>query len=149
VYDWTNRDGTGRADLLPLLANRVVKQSPEEGGHIYEQASPMTHVGPDAPPMMLLHGTNDSLVPVDQARAMVDMLRAASPRPVVYVEYPGAQHAFDVFASTRTQAAVEGIERFLNVIRRETGQHVQPSDETASAAPATSPNGSSQRSSTT
>src|SRR3546814_15162831 len=74
----------------------------------------MTHVGEHTIPMMLLHGTNDSLVPVAQARAMVDMLRAVSKNPVVYVELPGAQHAFDVFSGNRTAAAVAGVERFLN-----------------------------------
>jgi len=142
VYDWTNRDGTGRADLAPLLAERVIKKPLEEARDVWEQASPMTHVGPDAPPMMLLHGTNDSLVPVGQARAMVDLLRSASRRPVVYVEYPGAQHAFDVFAGNRTNAAVAGIERFLNVVRGEAGQRVEE-------AAASSPNGSAQRSSRT
>lgn len=125
VYDWTNRDGTGREDLLDLLVDRVVKQPYETATAVYERASPMSHVSADAVPMMLLHGTNDSLVPVAQARSMVDMLRAASRNPVVYVEYPGAQHAFDVFASDRTKAAVAGIERFLNVARAEAGQHVQ------------------------
>jgi len=146
VYDWTNRDGTGRADMAQMLAERVVKRPLEEAHEVYDQASPMTHVGPDAPPMMLLHGTADSLVPVAQARAMVDLLRARSRNPVVYVEFPGAQHAFDVFAGNRTNAAVAGIERFLNVVRAETGQHV---DEDAATAAAGSPNGAAHRSSTT
>jgi len=147
VYDWTNRDGTGRADLAPLLAERVVKKPLEEAREVWEQASPMTHVSADAPPMMLLHGTNDSLVPVGQARAMVDLLRAASRQPVVYVEFPGAQHAFDVFAGNRTNAAVEGIERFLNVVRGDKGQHVDAG--AADHAAVGSPNGAAQRSSTT
>ena len=62
---------------------------------------------------------------------MVDMLRAVSKQPVVYVEYPGAQHAFDVFSGNRTDAAVAGVERFLNVARGEAGQHV---DESAGEA---------------
>ena len=124
VYDWLNRDGTGRDDLTKLLVDRVVKQPFQSARDVYEQASPMTHVGEHAVPMMLLHGTNDSLVPVAQARSMVDMLRAESKQPVVYVEYPGAQHAFDVFSGNRTDAAVAGIERFLNVARGEAGQHV-------------------------
>lgn len=127
VYDWLNRDGTGRDDLTRLLVDRVVKQPFEDARDVYEQASPMSHVGEDAVPMMLLHGTNDSLVPVAQARSMVDMLRAVSKQPVVYVEYPGAQHAFDVFSGNRTDAAVAGIERFLNVARGEAGQHVHQS----------------------
>jgi acetyl esterase/lipase len=131
VYDWTNRDGTGRDDLTDLLVDRVVKQPFADAHELYEQASPMTHVGDHAVPMMLLHGTNDSLVPVAQARSMVDMLRAASKEPVVYVEYSGAQHAFDVFSGNRTDAAVAGIERFLNVARTRAGQHVDRSDRDA------------------
>ena len=123
VYDWTNRDGTGRADLLPLLEQRVVKDTFVNSPAVFEQASSMTHVGPDAVPFMFLHGTNDSLVPVEQARAMVEMVRKESANPTVYVEYPGAQHAFDVFGSNRSQAAVCGIERFLNVIRARTSHH--------------------------
>lgn len=137
VYDWLNRDGTGRDDLTDLLVDRVVKQPYESAHDIYEQASPMTHVGPDAVPMMLLHGTNDSLVPIAQARSMVDMLRATSKQPVVYVEYPGAQHAFDVFSGNRTDAAVDGIERFLNVVRNEAGQHVETADESEAQASST------------
>jgi acetyl esterase/lipase len=130
VYDWLNRDGTGRDDLTDLLVDRVVKQPFADARDVYEQASPMSHVDDRAVPMMLLHGTNDSLVPIAQARSMVDMLRAVSKQPVVYVEYPGAQHAFDVFSGNRTDAAVDGIERFLNVARGDAGQHVH---ETADA----------------
>ena len=68
-------------------------------------------------PFFFLHGTNDTLVPVAQARSMVDQLRAVSRNPVAYVEFPGAQHAFDVFSSPRTDASVAAIERFLNVVR--------------------------------
>lgn len=126
VYDWTNRDDTGRADILEFLEQRVVKETYANSPAIFEQASSMTHVGPDALPFFFLHGTNDSLVPVEQARAMVDLVRKESSNPAVYVEFPGAQHAFDVFASTRTKAAVVGIEHFLNVIRAET-VHGHPS----------------------
>jgi acetyl esterase/lipase len=137
VYDWLNRDGTGRDDLLDLLVDRVVKQPFADARDIYEQASPMTHVGDHAVPMMLLHGTNDSLVPIAQARSMVDMLRAESKQPVVYVEYPGAQHAFDVFSGNRTDAAVDGIERFLNVARGDAGQHVQETADERQASSTT------------
>ena len=128
VYDWTNRDETGRRDLVRFLERSVVKKKFDEHRHIYEKASSMTHASPDAVPLFFLHGTNDSLVPVEQARAMVDLMRKESGNPVVYAEFPGAQHAFDIFASARTQAAVYGIERFLNVVRGET-QHGQPPDE--------------------
>lgn len=122
VYDWTNRDGTGRADVESFLEERVLKVSRADAPDVWEQASSMTHVGADAIPFMILHGTNDSLVPVEQARAMVDMMRKVSQEPVVYVEFPGAQHAFDAFGSNRTIASIEGIERFLNVVRAQSSR---------------------------
>ena len=117
VYDWTNRDGTGSRDLGRLLARVVVQLPIDEAADVLLQASPMTHVSADAVPFMFVHGTNDSLVPVAQARSMVAMLRSVSRNPVGYVEFPGAQHAFDLFASRRTTAIVHGVERFLDRVR--------------------------------
>jgi len=114
VYDWTNRDGNGRNDLQEFLARVVVQRPLAEVGDVLEAASSISHVRADAVPFLFLHGTNDSLVPVAQARAMVEALRAVSRNPVAYVELPGAQHAFDMFGSPRTRAVVHGVERFLD-----------------------------------
>jgi len=38
------------------------------------QASPITHVTPDDPPFLLIHGERDELVPVEQAQLMYDRL---------------------------------------------------------------------------
>lgn len=117
VYDWTNRDGSGRDDISDLLEQRIVKATAADRPEVYDQASPMSHIGADAPPTLFIHGSMDSLVPVTQARSMVDQMRAASRQPVGYLELPGAQHAFDIFGSRRTKAVVEGVHRFLSVIR--------------------------------
>ena len=66
-----------------------------------------------APPMLVLHGELDSWVPVSQARELAAHLRAGSPSPVLSAQLPGAQHGFDVFASPRFRAVVDGIEHFL------------------------------------
>ena len=121
AFDWTNRDGSGREDILEFLEERVVKAKYADSPEIYEQASSMTHVGPDAVPFFILHGTNDALIPVEQARSMVDLMRKESAQPTVYAEFPGAQHAFDVFGAARARAACRGIEQFLNVVRADTG----------------------------
>ena len=42
----------------------------------------------------------------------------------MYAELPGAQHAFEVFASVRTGHVIRGIERFLAYVR---ATHVAPS----------------------
>jgi acetyl esterase/lipase len=121
VYDFTNRHGTGREDMEDFLADRIFKSQLSTDRARWEQASTVTHVGPHAPPFFVLHGTNDSLVPVEQARTFVDELRKASNQPVVYAELPEAQHAFEIFPSVRTHATVHAVERFLAVVRSQRG----------------------------
>jgi acetyl esterase/lipase len=116
VYDFTNRDQVGRADMLPFLETRVMKSQLADDRQRWEAASPICRIRPDAPPFFVVHGTNDSLVPVEQARWFAAALRKASAKPVIYAELPGAQHAFDVFASPRTLHTVHAVERFLAVV---------------------------------
>lgn len=120
-YDFTNRHGTGRSDVEPFLAQRVFKSTLADDRARWEQASTISHVGPDAPPFFVLHGTNDSLIPVEQARTFVEELRKASSSPVAYAELPGAQHAFEIYPSVRAHAAAHAVERFLAVVRSEHG----------------------------
>jgi acetyl esterase/lipase len=141
VYDWTNRDGTGSVDLIPMLEEHVVKASITDQHAMFDEASPMRHIRPDAPPFFVLHGTHDTLVPVAQARSFVRQLRVASDEPVAYAEFPGAQHAFDIFSSTRANACAVAVERFLGVIygehlRRRRSAHAPGVDARGSAADA-------------
>lgn len=119
VYDLINRDGTGRPDMDRLLGKHVFKSRLSEDRDRWERASTMSHVGPHAPPMFMLHGVNDSLVPVEQARSFVEMLRKESLNHVVYAELPGAQHAFEILPSIRAYACAHAVERFLAVVRSE------------------------------
>ncbi|HET6835474.1 MAG TPA: alpha/beta hydrolase [Acidimicrobiales bacterium] len=121
VYDFTNRDGSAGRALVPFLERRVMRSKLADNRAVWDEASPMSHVWPDAPPFFVLHGTNDVLVPVEQARSFVRCLRAASRNPVVYAELPRAQHAFDVLPSVRVHHTVRAIERFLAVVRSEHG----------------------------
>lgn len=119
VYDFVNRHGTSRSDMEGFLAHRVFKSELGSDRARWEQASTISHVGPHAPPFFVIHGTNDSLVPVEQARTFVDHLRKASSNHVAYAEVPGAQHAFEMFPSVRAHAAAHAVEEFLAVIRSE------------------------------
>lgn len=114
VFDWTDRFGfRGSRDLLRgQLERNIVKLSLAEHGEVYRDASPMSHVGGDIPPAMVLHGTNDTLAPVTEARAFVELLRARSESEVVYVELRGAHHAFEVFPSVRSLNAISGVATF-------------------------------------
>lgn len=121
AYDWTDRDHVGNRGLQSLLQKRVVQQRVRDAFEVFDQASPMSRIGPNAPPFLVSHGTNDSLIPVEQARLFVERLRAGSRRPVVYAELPRAQHAFDVVGTPRATAAAEAVARFLGVVH---GEHV-------------------------
>ena len=74
--------------------------------------SPFTHVTADAPPFFAVHGSHDTLVPVENAAHFADRLRAASAEPVVFAVLPGGRHSFDRFNSARFNAVVDGIRDF-------------------------------------
>ena len=103
--------------LLELLERRVMKTQESEHPEVFRDASPTFRVNPGAPPFFVLHGVNDTLVPVETARAFVERLRAVSRQPVAYAEFPLAQHAFDVLASLRCQASTSAVADFLEAAR--------------------------------
>jgi len=119
VYDFTDRKGLARPDTRGLLERYVVKRPFATAREAYERASPMSRITPDAPPFFVIHGTNDTLVPVGEARLFVELLRGAARTPIVYAELPGAQHAFEVFVSLRTAHVLRGVERFLAYVYSE------------------------------
>lgn len=116
VYDWVNEYSGNHAELLRLLERAVVKGRLTDSRAVFEHASPLARIHPDAPPFFVIHGTNDLLVSVDQARTFVGELRKTSTAPVVYAELPGAQHAFELTRSRRAMHTVHAIERFLGVV---------------------------------
>ena len=125
VYDMAGSTGTKPATQLRdlFLADWVMKTKWRDHPEVFEDASPILRITPDAPDFFVIHGAHDSLVPVDQARQFVARLREVSKRTVVYAELPGAQHAFDIFPSIRSAHVVRAIDRYLhwhwNQYRRE------------------------------
>ena len=113
VYDLTNRDGLRGNGYLWFLERSVMKAKLAERPELFRAGSPMDRVGPDGPPFMIVHGANDSLVPVAEAREFARRLRGVSHEPVMYAELPGAQHAFEVFRSVRTAHTVGAVADFL------------------------------------
>ncbi len=114
VYDFTDRNGVWKhRGLERLLERRVMKSRRSTAPEAWEKASPVARVRRDAPPFFVVHGTHDTLVPVEEARRFSAALAAVSTNPVVYAEIPGAQHAFEIFPSLRSTFVVHGVERFL------------------------------------
>jgi acetyl esterase/lipase len=118
VYDFTP-DGAFGADpqiftkfLEPIVLKAFLDEEPER----FQEASPVHHVHPDAPPFLVIHGDKDTLAPVEDARTFAERLRAVSTEPVLYAEMQGAQHAFEIFPSARAAKVIEGVERFLSTL---------------------------------
>ncbi|WP_424535670.1 prolyl oligopeptidase family serine peptidase [Sphaerisporangium viridialbum] len=89
-------------------------------GNYYGQgadSSPMAYLSAEAPPFFIAHGDRDTVVPVESARLFAASLRSTSANPVVYVELPGAQHAFDLFHSVRFETVVDAVEDFAAWVR--------------------------------
>jgi acetyl esterase/lipase len=136
VYDMTAGRGTSEYDrgLLDLLERMVFKRRLAQEPEVFEQASPLRRVYADAPPFFVVHGVNDTLVPVAEARRFVAALRAVSTSTVLYVELPYTQHAFDVIPSVRTAHAVAAVVRFLEGVRhRPSGARAAASEGDASS----------------
>ncbi|QSR31498.1 alpha/beta hydrolase [Nocardioides sp. S5] len=116
VYDFAGSTGLTNAIGMrdAFLGPRVMQTTWTDSPDVYEAASPILRIKPDAPDFFVIHGDLDSLVAVDQARLFVDELRRTSRKSVVYAELPGAQHAFDVYHSIRSTYAVRAVDRYLS-----------------------------------
>ncbi len=114
VYDFLDRfDTRTKMSMEKMLADKVMQCTLGDHRELWEAASPLEHVSPDAPPMFVIQGTHDSLVWVEEARIFVSALQSVSRKPVAYAELPGAQHAFDIFHSVRTDHTVNAVGHFL------------------------------------
>jgi acetyl esterase/lipase len=113
-YDWFSTEGEGRREFVDLLQKLVVKKKFATHRDIFVDASPIRRLRADAPPFFVLHGHDDSLIPVGEAEEFVEELRAVSKSPVAYAELPHAQHGFDIFSSPRAHRSAEAVARFLS-----------------------------------
>jgi acetyl esterase/lipase len=115
VYDFLDRAGIrGRHAMVGMLSKYVFQCRPEDNPELWDAACPITRVSADAPPFLVVQGTHDTLVFVEEAREFVRALREKSSAPVHYLEMKGAQHAFELFHSARCQYAVRAAAAFLD-----------------------------------
>jgi acetyl esterase/lipase len=120
VYDFSDRfSHWHNRGLQELLERFVMKARLSDARDRFVAASPLSHVGAHAPPFLVVHGDRDSIVPVAEARAFVAALRQSTAAPCVYIEIPGAQHAFEVFPSVRTVHLLRGLQRFAVHMHRQ------------------------------
>jgi acetyl esterase/lipase len=123
-------DQFGPADLLAMGGSHNNPNSPESklvGGAVQEmqkvarEASATFHVSKDDPPFLLLHGTNDNVVPFNQSELLHDALKKGGVDSVL-IPVEGAGHGF------RTKEVAERIKQFFD-------KHLHGKDLKISAEP--------------
>jgi acetyl esterase/lipase len=73
---------------------KLIGATPQEDPGGYRRASPITYVSPGDPPILIVHGDSDTLVPFEQSKRMLDAyLRAGLTATLVKVE--NANHDFE------------------------------------------------------
>ncbi|NNN21471.1 MAG: alpha/beta hydrolase, partial [Acidimicrobiales bacterium] len=115
VLDLTDSLEAGVGQLTHLLEKNVFKNKLKDNRDSWEKASPLFRISEDIPPLYVIQGKNDTLVPVQMAREFVRVCKDKSQSPICYAEIKEAQHAFEVFWSPRTRYVVASIYNFLNV----------------------------------
>ena len=119
VYDFLVRydQHPNRRVYERFLTGKVLHETLADNPDLWDLASPVAQIHPDAPPFMVIHGALDSLAAVSEGRVFSQKLRETSTNPVVYLELPGAEHAWEVVHSLRTEHTVDGVHRFLEWVR--------------------------------
>ena len=122
-YDWVSGKGHGRREFIAFLQKYVVKKRIVENKQIYVDASPIMRLRRDAPPFFILHGEDDSIIPVPEGRDFAAAMKDASTSVVVYAEIPHAQHAFDFYyGSPRGHYTAQAVETFLSWVHATRGK---------------------------
>jgi acetyl esterase/lipase len=114
-YDWFTSKGPGRKEFIAFLQKFVIKKPFADHKQVYVDASPIKRLRPDAPPFFILHGEDDSIIPVPEGREFADAMRNSSTSVAAYAEIPHAQHAFDFYyGSPRAHYTAQAVEEFLS-----------------------------------
>ncbi len=109
-----DRPNGGRKNYIAHLLGG----SPDDTPQAYALLSPIRLLGPHCPPTLLLQGTEDFFQFAPPVRQLHQDLKVAG-IPAVLIEYPHADHAFDLVLpqiSPVAQAAIYDVERFLALI---------------------------------
>ena len=104
--------------IQEAMMHGLLGGTPDQVHDAYRLFSPVEHVSSHCPPTLLLQGEHDMITSADAVRAMARKLEAAGV-PVVHVQYPQTEHAFDLLLpriSPPAQAAFYELDRFLGML---------------------------------
>ena len=112
-FDFTDRLnlwGRNHASLRAWEAKKIMQPGADEPA--WDLASPIALVRADAPPMLVIHGRHDTLIPVAEGAAFAKAQREAG-GSVDHIELSSGQHAFDTMESALTWGHVRAVRAWL------------------------------------
>ncbi len=115
VLDLTNTLKVQTNQLIGMLTKLVFKTSLRTDRESWEYASPLLKKLDGSPPMFILHGSKDLLVPIEESIEFVRRSKVAK-NLICFANLTGAQHAFEIFWSIRARKSVAAVMTFLDVL---------------------------------
>ena len=106
MLDRARLAGRNHGAMMRFAATKFMPGPPDARWH---DVSPIDRVRADAPPMLVIHGTGDILLPHRESAAFARALST----PVTHVALPGIEHAYDIAASAATWGHVRAVTAFL------------------------------------
>jgi dipeptidyl aminopeptidase/acylaminoacyl peptidase len=109
------------AHTEPWMAaiSKIEYGDPDTQGDLLDQLSPITHIDKVISPTLVLHGANDTNVPVIEAEQVVENLKRRG-IPVEYILFPDEGHGFQK-EPNRITSAVATVEWFAKYLLGESG----------------------------
>jgi predicted esterase len=118
--------GSGRVEAVVALCPPSLLQRPEDHAFLkmvtaldmkdeqYREFSPINHVSPDDPPILLIHGDRDEYVPMSMSESMYQALLKVGVKSKL-VKIPGAGH--DFYNKDADQSLMETVRWFEEQLR--------------------------------
>ena len=116
VVSWYGPTELIRAYRTSIEADKIVRflggTPAQVGPALYKEASPLTHVGENSPPTLVIQGTTDLIVPVAQARLLERTLAPFSPASrFIYIQ--GVGHGFPGYRDQSMQKSIDYLNRLF------------------------------------
>jgi acetyl esterase/lipase len=118
--DLTTDFARSRKEVIQFLGDKSIYEEPER----YKLASPITHVTKDDPPTLILHGSIDSTVPIEQAELLVDTLKTNGVQ-YEYDRVEGWPHTMDLEQDVNRHC----LEKMFEFLDKHLGEETRDSNE--------------------
>lgn len=106
VTDLTEQSVAKKDVLFGWFLRMIVRSSFVSSPDSWRELEPLHWAGPNAPPLLFVHGLSDAVVPLSHSKRLMAKLRESGAPDAHLLEMPLAHHAFEVMPTMMHQRAV-------------------------------------------